>query len=378
MRGHPGVVRIRGAGTKQDWGVEPPPADVVIDTTGLDQVLRHDPDDATATVQSGMPLAALQSVLAGHGQQLAVDPPHPGATVGGTFAAGDAGPRRLRYGTMRDLVIGLTAVLPDGAVSRSGGKVIKNVAGYDLGRLLAGSLGTLGLVADLTIRLHPLPETSATVAVPCDAVAAASATTALLAASVEPVAIDWAQRTLWIRYEGASASVDGQVAATRVLLDELGLAAEDTHRGEGEEAVWARLKGGHAGTAGATVAQAATLPSDLATAQHALADAADDAGVEATIASHAGVGVHHATLSGADARAHALAVRAWRGRLAPDGGHVVVRRRAPTGTAADEGSAWDTVTVWGPDPSAIALMRSLKSRLDPDHRLAPGSFVGGI
>src|SRR5690625_4472048 len=140
---------------------------------------------------------------------------------------------------MRDLVIGLTTVLSDGSVGRSGGNVIKNVAGYDLGRLLAGSLGTLGFVVDMNLKLDPLPETSATIELRCDAAAAARATTALLAAPVEPVAVDWAEGSLWVRYEGVPESVNGQVGTTRTLrAGHLGGGKAAVHEGADERAVW--------------------------------------------------------------------------------------------------------------------------------------------
>ena len=137
----------------------------------------------TASAQAGMPLRALQDRLGEAGQWLALDPPTEpdGATVGGLLATGESGPRRLRYGALRDLVIGVTLVLPDGTVAHAGGHVIKNVAGYDLSKLMYGSLGTLGLIAEVVLRLHPLPETSATVVVPSSVQEATARSLALLA-----------------------------------------------------------------------------------------------------------------------------------------------------------------------------------------------------
>ncbi len=150
------TVVARGAGTGLDWGTPPASADLVIDMQAMDQVLEHAAGDLVARAQAGVTMRHLASVLASAGQELAVDAPAE-ATVGGVVATGTAGPRRLRYGAPRDLLIGITIVRPDGAVAHSGGKVVKNVAGYDLGKLFCGSQGTLGLITEVTFRLHPRP-----------------------------------------------------------------------------------------------------------------------------------------------------------------------------------------------------------------------------
>ena len=156
-----------------------PEPDLEICTGGLDRVLEHNAGDFTAVLQAGVPLAAAQEAFAAAGQMLALDPPlspwgaagddaaleaaDAGATIGGIVATNDSGPLRHRYGGVRDLVVGVTVVLSDGTVAKAGGKVIKNVAGYDLGKLFAGAFGTLGLIAEVTVRLHPRPAHTATV-----------------------------------------------------------------------------------------------------------------------------------------------------------------------------------------------------------------------
>ena len=176
--GGPPVV-FEGSGTKlaRSFPSSPSPeaaldssdSQATISTSSLAGIVLHDPLDGVAVVRGGTTLAELQGELAPHGQWLAVDPPFTGegATVGGIFSTNDAGPRRLAYGTLRDLVIGATVVTGDGVVAHSGGRVIKNVAGYDLARLYCGAFGTLGLVAELALRLHPLRSASRTVAVRC-------------------------------------------------------------------------------------------------------------------------------------------------------------------------------------------------------------------
>src|SRR5579859_5728179 len=146
----------RGAGTGMSWGAPPSSCDLVVDLRSMDQVLEHAAGDLVARVQAGLTMGRLASALAAAGQELALDVPAD-ATVGGVVATGTAGPRRFRYGAPRDLLIGITIVRADGVVARSGGKVVKNVAGYDLGKLFSGSQGTLGLITEVAFRLHPRP-----------------------------------------------------------------------------------------------------------------------------------------------------------------------------------------------------------------------------
>ena len=187
---HELAVVARGAGSRLGWGVPPARADLLIDMSRMNAVVEHSAGDLVARIQAGARMGDVAAVLARDGQEIALDVPGE-ATIGGVVASGLAGPRRLRYGTPRDLLIGITIVRADGTVARSGGKVVKNVAGYDLGKLLAGSAGTLALITEATFRLHPLPAAKAYVTaeyvstgVACDAVAAA-ANSPLVASAVE-------------------------------------------------------------------------------------------------------------------------------------------------------------------------------------------------
>src|SRR5438876_11461668 len=147
----------RGGGTKLDWGRPPRRADLILSTVRLDRVLEHAWGDMTATVQAGCTVASLQRILAEHGQRLALDTLwQERATIGGMLATNDSGSLRVRFGTLRDLIIGVTLVLADGTIAKSGGKVVKNVAGYDLPKLATGALGTLGVISEAIFRLHPL------------------------------------------------------------------------------------------------------------------------------------------------------------------------------------------------------------------------------
>lgn len=148
----------RGGGTKSDWGNPPERTDVVLSTLGLGRVLEHAAGDMTVTVEAGCKISSLQQVVAQRGQRLALDPLWPDrATVGGVLATNDSGTLRHAFGSPRDLLLGVTVALPDGTLARSGGKVVKNVAGYDLPKLMAGAYGSLGVVTSATFRLHPVP-----------------------------------------------------------------------------------------------------------------------------------------------------------------------------------------------------------------------------
>ena len=219
----------RGAGTRLQWGAAPSQCDVVLDLTRLDGLVEHTSGDLVAVAQAGMRLDDLQARLASAGQWLAADPPRRG-TVGGLVATAATGPTRLLHGPVRDLVIGTTMVRADGVVAKSGGKVVKNVAGYDLGKLLTGSYGTLGVIVQVAFRLHPLPETSRWVTVPVRSATEAQdvvlrvAHSHLVAAGVE---LDWAGGSgeVSVRLDGIPSGVE---ARTRDALALLGDAAAES------------------------------------------------------------------------------------------------------------------------------------------------------
>src|SRR6266849_4706084 len=148
----------RGGGTKLGWGNPPARADLILSTARLNEILEYAWADLTVSVEAGCTIQRLQETLAQHGQRLAVDPLWPEkASVGGVLSTSDSGALRLRFGAVRDLIIGATIALPDGTLASSGGKVVKNVAGYDLPKLVTGALGTLGVIVRAVFRLHPLP-----------------------------------------------------------------------------------------------------------------------------------------------------------------------------------------------------------------------------
>ena len=191
-------VRIVGGATKLGWGYPVAPADVELHTSGLDQILEHNAGDLTAALQAGVPLAAAQRAFAERDQMLALDPPvgdDGAATIGGIVATGDCGPLRHRYGAPRDLVVGATVALSDGTVAKAGGRVIKNVAGYDLAKLFAGSFGTLGVIVSVNVRLHPRGLEPVTALGACtDPAVLAAAARGLARAPLEFEALDVAWR----------------------------------------------------------------------------------------------------------------------------------------------------------------------------------------
>jgi glycolate oxidase FAD binding subunit len=213
-------VRVRGGGTKLGWGAPAHP-DVELSTAALTEVVEYDAGDLTAVLQAGVPLAEAQERFAADGLEFSLDPPPvAGATIGGVVAAADSGPLRHRFGAARDLVLGVRVALPDGSVARAGGKVIKNVAGYDLAKLFAGSFGSLGAIVEVAIRLHPKRPTASAAATGDDPDRLAAAARVLSHARHDAHAIDVAWRGgrggVLARYAGDEAEAQARAAAAEV------------------------------------------------------------------------------------------------------------------------------------------------------------------
>ncbi|MGI8478970.1 MAG: FAD-binding oxidoreductase [Gaiellaceae bacterium] len=193
-------------------------------TDGLDRILEHEAGDLTCTVEAGVRLSTLQEALAEHGQRLSLDPPG-NPTIGALLARNVSGPLRHRFGAPRDLVLGVTLVLADGTVASAGGKVVKNVAGYDLARLVCGSRGRLALIARISLRLHPLPRAEQTLAVETDD--AASASLSLLGSQLQPSALDVLHPGgILMLFEGSPRAVEAQIEAAQGLVGGRGVDAE--------------------------------------------------------------------------------------------------------------------------------------------------------
>jgi glycolate oxidase FAD binding subunit len=238
LRDSDSPVRIVGGRTKIGWGGNQADSLAEISTSEFDRILEHNEGDLTAVLQAGVPLAKAQEAFASASQMLALDPPDlGGATIGGVVAAGDSGPLRHRYGAARDLVLGVTVALPDGTVARAGGKVIKNVAGYDLAKLFAGSFGTLGAIVELAVRLHPIRPTASAEGHGADPDTVADAARALAHSRLEAQALDIAWRGgrggVLVRFAGTEA--EPQAQAARRELEQAGLVASVM---EDDDAAW--------------------------------------------------------------------------------------------------------------------------------------------
>jgi len=360
-----------GGGTALDLGAAPAGLDAVVRTERLARIVEYAPADMVVVVEAGVTLAALQAEVGAHGQRLALDAPWPArATIGGLVATGAFGPLRARYGGVRDLIIGVTLVRADGEVAHGGGKVVKNVAGFDLPKVACGSLGTLGLIAAAAFRLHPLPEVTATVRVPG---VRAEAVVALLAAArnaqLEPacvVALTSATATaadrfdLAVRFEGFGRGVEQQVArmvelartadAPATRLDEVAAAA-----------FWRRHDAVRA--AAPLRVRFAGLPTRFPEVAALVAGLGE-------LAWYATLGVGFAGGAVADVAGAIATVNAARAALVAAGGSLVVEA-APAELRA-------AVDPWGPVPPSFAIMERLKRRFDPQGRLNPGRFVGGL
>lgn len=242
-------VVIRGNGTKDGWGEQPSRVDVLLSFGRLNQVVAHEAADLTATVQAGARLSDVNARLRQHRQWLPLDPPHAAeATIGGVLATNDAGPLRHRHGTPRDMVIGMTVVMSDGTIASSGGRVVKNVAGYDIARLMAGSHGSLAAIVSATFKLAPVAPASKTLAVALRR--AADVTTLvdrLRDRQCEPEALDVRVRhvpqvdtsfLLLVRYGSVPGAVDDAVATTRACAEQIGADAIDVVAGEQQDQMW--------------------------------------------------------------------------------------------------------------------------------------------
>jgi glycolate oxidase FAD binding subunit len=388
----------RGAGTGLGWGLPPSACDLVVDLSAMDQVIEHAAGDLVARVQAGATFGGVASVLAKAGQELALDVPAD-ATIGGVVATGTAGPRRLRYGSPRDLLIGVTAVRADGVVAHAGGKVVKNVAGYDIGKLLAGSQGTLALITEATFRLHPLPEAVAYVTAefgPAQRDAAAAALQSAAASALVPSAVelDWppgspqSPRALrvGVLLEGTSSGVAERARLmSELLVSELPVSAGGSPAVAVTEAGpprWGQLP------SGSTVIRVTFWVGRLAGVLDAVAAAGAAAGVRPAVTGPAGAGALYACLDPGtehdtavqfvltlrerlDSGAFASGPVASAGSVVSAGPRgSVVLLAAPAAVMAEAGA----YGVYGSVPGA-ALMRAIKDQFDPEHRMFPGRLA---
>ena len=390
---HDATVFPRGGGSHLPLGATPERVDVVLSVERMRRQLAYEPGDMTTTVQAGMPLGELQGVLKAEGQFVALDPPATAATtIGGVIATNASGPRRLLYGTARDVVLGLGVVGADGTRSKAGGRVVKNVTGYDLTKLYIGSLGTLAVVHELTFKVHPLPPGEETIGVACGAhddilpilnallrlslrlnsleLLNTAALTALQAAS--GVELPDSPYLFVARLEGDTAVTASQTQRVREALQELTLSVRAvTHnwQPEEQERIWTAL------TAQALRPEFVTAKVGLPVTDLAAfcADLDAQAG-EATwlLHAHAGSGIVSVQIPAGDVDEETLLARieALDDCVGRCGGHRVIER-APVAVKR-------RCEVWGPVSDNFAVMQALKTTYDPRRRLNPGRFIGGL
>src|SRR6266852_119258 len=364
------AVLPRGGGTKAGWGNPPRRADLIVSTARLNKILEHAWADLTVTVEAGCTIQKLQDALAQHGQRLALDPLWPEkATVGGVLSVNDSGRLRLRFGALRDLIIGVTLALPDGTLASSGGKVVKNVAGYDLPKLATGALGTLGVMTRTVFRVHPLAKETCTLTCACSDIAEAQRLlltvqdSKLAHSALQIRRVASAQPKVDVLFEATQAGLTAQtkqlksLAANKTFAD----SASDVWNARQELHFAAKQDG-----ANSAIAKFSTLPAQLADTIGALATLCAD-GVQWSVVVQA-TGIGCVCLQG-EAPAIESALVSFRASLADMGGSLAVHH--PPATVS-------RMEAWGDAGDALQLMRAVKQRLDPKNTLNPGRFVGGI
>lgn len=363
---------ITGQGSKLGWGRASKKIDLLVSTHNLHQLIDHAVGDMTVTAQAGMTFAQLQTCLAKHNQWIPLDPAYPAqATLGGILATRDTGSLRHRYGGVRDLCLGLTFVRSDGKLAKAGGRVVKNVAGYDLMKLFAGSYGTLGVVTELTLRAYPLPDCSETVLVRGQVEAIADFAQALMRSTLTPTAFDlWTglddapNITLALRFQGLAASTlaqVGQVCEMALAFDVEGVA----------DAWWADTAASvreHKGS-DQVLCQVGILPAQAASCLAQIQQKAAQASVALWGRIHARSGVGQLRLAGPEMNCRRLLLD-LRLFLAESQGYLSILEASL--------SLKQAIEPWGYSGNALAAMRKLKEQFDPKGVFNAGRFVGGI
>src|SRR5579883_865490 len=379
----------RGGGSRMSVGSIIEQLDVLLETNRLNRLLEHEAPDLTCHVEAGITLAALQQQLASKGQRLAIDPPDAEqATIGGILASNASGPKRLRYGTARDMVIGLHVVQADGEIGRSGGKVVKNVAGYDLNKLYIGSLGTLGIIIDANFKLQPLPSKERTLLLTYSNVTDAMHTvTAILGSLLTPSAIELIDAgaasdmsdffglrlptdgyTLAIDFEGSLATIDRQLDEARLLARKHSALLSDDLTGKDQQQFWQVIR---EHTRGSVTCKAAILVSQVATYLQELDAICRHHELESAVVAHAGNGILYIELRPVDATP----------RLVEAIAEMRLKARAAHGSLVVERCPVDLkrlISVWGEPGADFYLMQRLKLQFDPKGTFVRGRFVGGL
>jgi glycolate oxidase FAD binding subunit len=354
-----------GSGSKQGWG-NPVGAGIRLDMSRMNTLREHAWQDMTCTVEAGCTWATMQAELARHEQMVALDPLWPAqATIGGIVAANDSGTLRLRYGGLRDLIIGMTVVLADGTIAKTGGKVVKNVAGYDLHKLLTGSFGTLGVIAEVNFRLHPLEKHAQSwTAVASEPLQFERPLRELLDSQLTPSSVQ-------LRLNAQQCALDVRVAAPAECMNEhfakLRKIFGVTELRTADHLVWQSRQELHDST-GAVVLKISTLPSDQCKLANEVQDWAVKKNANIAITAQA-TGLTTVALESGPDEVKTL-IEHLRDRLTRSGGSVAALQ---TPNAMRR-----TLATWGCESSALTLMKEIKRRFDPNRILNPGRFVGNI
>ena len=359
----------RGGGTQLGLGNRPRQADFVLSLERLNQVIEHAWGDMTVTVEAGCTIAKLQSVVREHGQQLGADPMQPEhATVGGVLATAESGTLRIRYGAIRDLVLGVEMALPDGSVIKAGGKVVKNVAGYDLTKLAIGSLGTLGVITRAVFRLHPVPVATATFAAMLPSASEAEKLVlAILDSHLVYTGLQIRARHadeifIHIRFEGIPESLQdqyaklGRIAGAHQFMD----CAGD---------VWMERQKLFVNASTSMICKCSVLPSQIGSLCDAVFLHTKEAGVSVTLVAQ-GAGLTEVRLDAAGLQPLAAVLQVLRREVERLAGTLTVSQ-CPVAMKSQ-------LEVWGTVRDALPLMQRIKQKFDPDQVLNPGRFVGGI
>lgn len=360
----------RGNASKISWGNIPTGAEIILETRRLNRVIEHASGDMTAKVEAGCTIADFQQALGQQKQFLAVDALWISqATVGGVIATNDTGSLRLRYGGLRDQLIGLKVVLPDGTIARSGGKVVKNVAGYDLQKLMTGALGTLGVIVEATFRLYPYAVATANLSLTFDSIIAVQkAMLSILDTTLVPTAMQIVVGSeqlprLDLRFEGLPEGLEDQLRQVTHLLESPPTSADDS--------IWLAREQLWNTDAGPLrcIAKLGLLPSNGALCCEMIERLARTLRLHWSFVFQA-TGLGLLELSGQNEQVLLTALISLRSFLAEQEGHVSILD-CPTSMKA-------SIDVWGDAGDALALMRRVKQRFDPQAILNPGRFVGRL
>ena len=394
LSNYPLTMLVSGGGTQLNEGGLPEHIDVLLKTTALKQVLEHEAPDLTCQCEAGITLEALQQKLALHGQHLAIDAPYPElSTIGGILAANSSGPKRFRYGIARDLVIGMRVIQANGEIARSGGRVVKNVAGYDLNKLYIGSRGTLGIIIEANFKLHPLPEKEQTLLLTADRLEDLIQTIIELTQSqLTPSAIELLtsdittatsgrqitnggnRYTLAVDYEGSTITIVRQIDETRKIANRHHTQIKHDLTGTEQDTFWRTVRNHMHGI---LTCKVSILVSQLGTYIQDVERICHEHNLSASIVAHAGNGILFIELPVAEALythqdvSHVLEIVTLLRQRASEMAGFLIIERCPT-------QLKPYLDIWGETGGNFYLMQRLKQQFDPQGLFVRGRFLGGL